>query len=50
LLVEFGESGDEKTRQDAVLKESSAGDGAASNADEIFISAAAGARRQLIVE
>jgi phosphopantothenoylcysteine decarboxylase/phosphopantothenate--cysteine ligase len=48
LLAEFGESGDEKARQDAVLGESAAGD--ATNADEMFISSAAGARRQLIVE
>jgi phosphopantothenoylcysteine decarboxylase/phosphopantothenate--cysteine ligase len=49
LLVEFGESGDEKAKQDAVLKASSAGD-AATEADEVLISSAAGSRRQLIVE
>jgi phosphopantothenoylcysteine decarboxylase/phosphopantothenate--cysteine ligase len=49
LLVEFGESGDEKATQDAVLKASSAGD-AATEADEVLISSAAGSRRQLIVE
>jgi len=50
LLAEFGESGDEKARQDAVLSESAAGDAAASSADEVLISSAAGSRRQLIVE
>jgi phosphopantothenoylcysteine decarboxylase/phosphopantothenate--cysteine ligase len=50
LLAEFGESGDEKARQDAVLKESAAGDAASGNGDEVFISSAAGSRRQLIVE
>jgi len=50
LLAEFGESGDEKARQDAVLNESAAGDATAENADEVLISSSAGSRRQLIVE
>jgi phosphopantothenoylcysteine decarboxylase/phosphopantothenate--cysteine ligase len=49
LLVEFGESGGERARQDAVLKTSEAGDAAAITDDE-FIPSAAGSRRQLIVE
>jgi phosphopantothenoylcysteine decarboxylase/phosphopantothenate--cysteine ligase len=53
LLAEFGESADAQARQDAVLNASETGDGAAgdaSNPDDVFISSAAGARRQLIVE
>jgi phosphopantothenoylcysteine decarboxylase/phosphopantothenate--cysteine ligase len=48
LLAEFGESDGEKARQDAVLNASAAAD--VSNADDVFISSAPGARRQLIVE
>src|SRR6202453_1295971 len=44
LLAEFGESDGEKSRQDAVLNASAAAD--VSNADDVFISSAAGARRQ----
>jgi phosphopantothenoylcysteine decarboxylase/phosphopantothenate--cysteine ligase len=50
LMAEFGESGDEKARQDAVLKESAARDATAASGDEVLISSAAGSRRQLIVE
>jgi phosphopantothenoylcysteine decarboxylase/phosphopantothenate--cysteine ligase len=50
LLAEFGESGDEKARQDVVLSESAAGNAAALDSDDVFIPSAAGSRRQLIVE
>ncbi len=50
LMAEFGESGDEKARQDAVLQESAARDATAVSGNEVLISLTAGSRRQLIVE